>query len=74
MKLTINSIKLKKQKNWFAEKKKIYRATEYTCNFKNFQTIKTFSRDIYNGKTTLQEADEDQSNLLVEIISFKKKT
>ena len=52
---------------------KIYRASEYTCSFQNFQTIKTFGRDIYNGKITLEEANEDQANLLVEIMNFKKK-
>ena len=36
--------------------------------------MKTFGRDTYNGKITLKEAGEDQSNLLVEIMSFKNKT
>ena len=52
----------------------IYRANEYTYSFKNFQTKKTFVRDIYNGKIALKEADDYQSNLLVEIINFKKNT
>ena len=39
----------------------------------NFQTIKTSARDIYNGKTTLKEADEDQNSLLVDIMNFKNK-
>ena len=42
--------------------KLIYKASEYTYSFQNFQTIKTFGRDIYNGKTTSKEADEDQTN------------
>ena len=49
----------------------IYKASEYTYSFKNFQTIKTFGRDIYNGKITLKKADNDQANLLVEIMNFK---
>ena len=53
--------------------KLIYRASEYTYSFKRFQTIKTFGRDIYNGEITLKEADNDQSNLLVKIMIFKKK-
>ena len=28
----------------------IYRASEYTYSFQNFQTIKSCGRDIYNGK------------------------
>ena len=39
----------------------------------NFQTIKTSARDIYNDKTTLKEADEDQNSLLVDIMNFKNK-
>ena len=51
----------------------IYRASEYIYSFKNFKTIKTFGRDIYNDEITLKEADNDQENLLVEIMAFKKK-
>ena len=36
--------------------------------------MKTFGRDIYNGKIPLKEAGEDQSNLLVEIMNFENKT
>ena len=34
--------------------KLIYETDEYTYNFKNFQTIKTFGRDIYQGKITIK--------------------
>ena len=54
--------------------KLIYKSSEYTYSFQNFQTIKTFGSDIYSGETTLKEADEDQASLLVEIINFKKQT
>ena len=53
--------------------KLIYRASEYTYSFQSFKTIKTFGRDTYNGKITVKKADEDQTNLLVEIMNFKKK-
>ena len=33
-----------------------------------------FSRDIYEGKITLKEADEDQSNSLEDIKNFRDKT
>ena len=52
----------------------VYKTNEYTYNFKNFQTIKTFDEDIYDGTITLEEADDYQTDLLAEIISFKKKT
>ena len=51
----------------------VYRASEYTYRFQNFQAIKTYGRDIYNDKSTLKEPDEDQINLLLEMINFKKK-
>ena len=54
--------------------KLFYRSSEYTYSFQNFQTIKTFGRDIFSVKITLEEADEDQASLLVEIMNFKKKT
>ena len=52
--------------------KLIYETNEYTYSFKNFQTIKTFGRDIYEGKITIEKANEYQTNLLAEIICFKK--
>ena len=52
----------------------IYETNVYTYSFKNFQTIKTFGRDIYEGKITLEKANEYQTDLLAEIINFKKNT
>ena len=52
----------------------IYETNEYTYSFKNFQTIKTFGRDIYEFKTTIEEADKHQTDLLVKIMNFRKNT
>ena len=79
MKLKKSLIKLKKQrkiqtdKNYFIKKKNIY-IYIYIYSFKNYQTIKNFGRDIYNCNITLKEADENQTNLLIKIMSFKKNT
>ena len=54
--------------------KLIYETSEYIYSFKNFQTIKTFVRDIYEGKITIEGADEYQTNLSVEIMNFRKNT
>ena len=54
--------------------KLIYKTDEYTYSFKNFQTIKTFGRDIYEGKITIKEDNEYQTDLLAEIMSLKKYT
>ena len=52
----------------------VYNASEYTYDFRKFRTIRTFGRDIYDGKISLEEADEDQSDLAGEIENFKNKT
>ena len=64
---------LKIEKNVDREKL-IYEAGEYIYDFRKFNTIRTFGEDIYNGKITLEEADEDQSDLVDEINNFTKKT
>ena len=46
----------------------------YIYSFKNFQTIKTFGRDIYEGKITIKEANDYQADLFTEIMSFRKNT
>ena len=65
-------MKLKKQKKNVDREKLIYETNEYTYNFKNFQTIKTFGRDIYEDKTTIEEANEYETDLLAEIMNFRK--
>ena len=36
--------------------KLVYKTNDYAYNFENFQTIKTFGKDIYDGTITLKEA------------------
>ena len=66
--------KIKQMEKNVDREKLIYKTNEYTCSFKTFQTIKTFGRDIYEGKTTRKEADEYQTDLLAEIMDFRKNT
>ena len=68
----INNI-LKIEKNVDREKL-VYDAGKYRYYFRKFNTIRTFDEDIYDGKTTLEEADEDQSDLADEINKFIKET
>ena len=58
------------QKNVDREKL-VYKTKEYKYSFKNAQTIKTFGRDIYEGKIALEKANEYQTNLLAQIIDFR---
>ena len=78
---TLNNNKAKKELDKIKEmetnvdrEKLTYKTNEYTYSFKNFQTIKTFGRDIYEGKITIEEANEYQTDLVAEIMSFKKYT
>ena len=50
-----------------------YKMDKFTHNFQNFWTISTFRRDIYNGRVTTKDTDNDQSNLIVKILHFRKK-
>ena len=38
--------------------KLFYKSDKNTYNFKNFHTIRTFGKDIYEGKITFEKADE----------------
>ena len=51
--------------------KLVYETDEYTYSFKNFQAIKTFGPDIYEGEVTIKEADEYQTDLLTEILNLR---
>ena len=66
--------KIKEIEKTVDREKWVYRASEYTYSFRNFRTIRTFGRDIYEGQITLEEADKDQSNLLHNIRNFMDKT
>ena len=66
--------KIKEIENNVDREKLIYETDEYTYSFKNFQTMKTFGRDIYEGKITIKKADEYQGDLLTEIMIFRKNT
>ena len=74
MKLKKSLTKLKKQKKIQTEKNQVYETNEYTYSFKNFQTIKTFGRDIHKGKITIEKANRYQTDLLAETINFRKNT
>ena len=66
--------KIKKIEKNVDREKLIYEANEYTYSFKIFQTIKTFGRDIHEGKILIEEANEYQTDLLAEIMNFRKNT
>ena len=69
MKLT----KLKKLKKAGDREDLIFETNKYVYNFQQLETI-TFNENIFGVKPTLSNSDEDRSNLLVEIMIFKKNT
>ena len=66
--------KIKEAEKNVDREKLVYETNEYTYSFKNFQTIKTLGRDIYDGKIMIEEADKYQTDLLVQITNFRKNT
>ena len=64
---------LKIEKNVDREKL-VYDAGKHKDDFRKFNKIRTFGEDIYNGRITLEEADEDQSDLADKIDEFTEKT
>ena len=52
----------------------IYKTNKHTYDFRTFNTMRTFGKNIYDSKITLEEADESQSDLLGEIKKFNDKT
>ena len=69
-----NLDKIKEIEKNVDREKLVYETNEYTHSFKNFQTIRTFGKDIYDSTIKLEEADDYQTNLLVEIMNFTKNT
>ena len=51
----------------------VYRTSNYTYSFQNFWTINIFGRYICNGAVTTKDAENDQSDVLVEILNFRNR-
>ena len=66
--------KIKKIDDTIDREKLLYKASGNTYDFRKSKTIRTFGKDIYESKITLEEADKDQSDLLNEIKNFSDKT
>ena len=53
--------------------KMFYEGISDTYNFLQFDIIRSFVKNTFNRKTTLDDANEYQSDFLIEIKSVKKK-
>ena len=66
--------KIKNIEDTIDREKLVYKSTNNTYDFRKFQTIKNFVKDIYDGKISLEEADKNQSDLINEIKDIIYKT
>ena len=54
-------------------KNSIYRRNKYKSDFQHYETI-SFGESIYCGKETIDDTEEDQSNLLKNIVELNEKS
>ena len=52
----------------------IYCSSEETFNFRIFKTIRSFGDNIYSGRITINEGDQEQSDLVEYTLNFNNKT
>ena len=48
----------------------IYYSSKETYNFKTFKTIRSLGENVYSSKITMDEAGEEQSDLIDYILNF----
>ena len=52
----------------------VYETEKYVYNFQQYETTSSFAKENLAGKITLDNADKDQSDLLIYLKDFKKET
>ena len=51
-----------------------YKTKNYTYDFQQYETIRSFGESIYTSKASIVEAEEDESNLLKNLVEFNIKS
>ena len=51
----------------------IYYSSKEPFDFRMFKTIRSFGDDIYSGKSTINEADQEQSDLVEYVLNLDQK-
>ena len=51
----------------------IYYSSKEPFDYKTFKTIRSFGENIYNGKITINEANQEQANLVEYTLNFNNK-
>ena len=62
--------KKQKKKNNPVRDNVIYYSSKETYNFKTFKTIRSLGENVYSSKITMDEAGEEQSDLIDYILNF----
>ena len=52
----------------------VFEANKYIYNFQKFEKIRSFTKNIFDGTITLNNADKEQIHLLIEVLEFNKNT
>ena len=65
---------IRKWKEKTERKDLIYKANKYKYDFQQYETIRSFGNNIYNGKFSIDEAEMDGTNLLEIMIKFNNKS
>ena len=48
----------------------VYKTNKYKYGFQQYETLKSFCESIYTGKSNIDEAEMDQSNLSKYLVEF----
>ena len=65
---------LKKWAGKIKRKGLIYKTNKYKYDFQQYETIRSFGESIYIDKTSIDEAEIDQSNLIKKLVEFNDKS
>ena len=52
----------------------MYKASKYKYDFLQYETIRSFGENIYNGKMNIDKAEMDRGYLLKKLVEFNNKS
>ena len=52
----------------------MYKASKYKYDFLQYETIRSFGENIYNGKMNMDKAEMDRGYLLKKLVEFNNKS
>ena len=62
-------------KKWRKKSKRVdYKTNKHVYNFQQYESIRYFAKTVFAGNITLDDADNDQSDLWNEFVDFKTGT